>query len=145
MPAKLPCVCGQEFSSEGERARHRSYCDNYKRNEVTEKFVQPLHDETERLHKEADATVGALATAFDQFLDGKSTEAAYWIDVAHRQLEFLTDGPLRDLADKAAALSKDRYALTTRLNNNLKRLVERLQSYRATITKAQAYFRPRHA
>lgn len=127
------CVCGQRFGSEGELARHQKTCPNYRRAKVDAELVEPLRKEALRLNGEADGIYVGIAQAFGQYALGDTGEAKYRLKVARDQHEHAI-GFLSNLVNEAGEVAKNRDALVSRLQTQLKELTWRYNDLNSLLT-----------
>ena len=131
------CVCGQRFASEGELARHQKTCPHYRRAKVDAELFEPLRKEAARLNGEADGIYVGIAQSFGHYALGDTGEAKYSLKVARDQHEHAL-GYLTNLVNAAAEVAKNRDAVVSRLQTQLKELSWRysdLNGLLATTTK----------
>lgn len=127
------CVCGQRFSSEVELARHQKTCPHYRRAKVDAELIEPLRKEASRLNGEADGIYVGVAQAFGHYALGDTGEAKYKLKVARDQHEHAL-GYLTNLVNEAAEVAKNRDAMVSRLQTQLKDLSWRYSDLNSLLT-----------
>ena len=124
------CICGERFASEGELARHQRTCTTYRQAVALKEVVEPLLVEIRRLDAEVNGIYVLLAQAFREHALGHLADAKYKGEVATKNYQHLLVA-LSDLGQAVAAAARNRDALVSRVQSDLKDLIWRFDDLKS--------------
>lgn len=126
------CICGQRFASEGELTRHQRTCPDYRRTVAHKEVVEPLYVELRRIDGEVGGVYVLLAQAFREHTLGHLADAKYNGEMATERYQNLLE-ELSVLGQSIAAAAKNKDALVSRVQSNLKDLIWRFDDLKSIL------------
>lgn len=126
------CICGQRFASEGELSRHERTCPEYRRAVAHKEVVEPLYVELRRLDGEVGGIYVLLAQAFREHTLGHLADAKYNGELATERYQNLLE-ELSVLGQSIAAAAKNKDALVSRVQSDLKDLIWRFDDLKSIL------------